>query len=68
MTAYIGLNFSHLLPRNPHVLKRLRDEIQSIAGDGKDLKREDLKKMTYLANVLKESRYCRSKILWRLIS
>ncbi|KAF6226498.1 hypothetical protein HO133_009364 [Letharia lupina] len=45
----------HLLPRNPHVLKRLRDEIQSIAGDGKDLKREDLKKMTYLANVLKET-------------
>ena len=46
---------SYLLPRHPRVLKRLRDEIRSVAGDNKDLKREDIKKMPYLAIVLKES-------------
>ncbi|KAL2039296.1 hypothetical protein N7G274_007964 [Stereocaulon virgatum] len=45
----------YLLPRHPKVLKRLRDEISSVAGDSKDLRREDIKKMTYLANVLKET-------------
>ena len=53
--AYESFNCSHLLPRHPQVLQRLRDEIQSVAGDNEDLKREDIKKMTYLANVLKES-------------
>lgn len=48
---------SYLLPRHPEVLKRLREDIQSAAGSGEDLKREDIKKMTYLANVLKESMF-----------
>ena len=45
----------YLLPRHPQVMAQLRDEIRSVAGDNEDLKREDIKKMTYLANVLKET-------------
>ena len=45
----------YLLPRHPEVMARLRDEIRSVAGDNEDIKREDIKKMTYLANVLKET-------------
>ncbi len=36
-------------------MARLREEIRSVAGDNEDLKREDMKKMTYQANVLKEA-------------
>lgn len=48
---------SRLLVRHPTVLERLRNEIQSVAGNDSNLTREDLKKMTYLANILKESMY-----------
>lgn len=50
--AYIS---SHLLTRHPEVLARVRKEISSVAGSKVDLTRDDLKKMTYLADVLKES-------------
>ncbi len=50
-----NVTHSYLLPRHPQVLKRLREDIQSAAGNGQELKREDIKKMAYLANVLKES-------------
>ncbi len=37
------------------VMSRLREEIQSNCGGSEHLKREDLMKMPYLKNVLKES-------------
>ena len=40
-------------------MTRLREEIRLVAGSNSDLKREDIKKMTYLANVLKESKAVR---------
>ena len=46
---------SHLLAREPTVLERLREEIRSIVGDNQDFSREDLKKMDFLNNVLKET-------------
>ena len=46
---------SHLLTRHPGVLARVRKEIKRIAGSRVDLTRNDLKKMTYLEDVLKES-------------
>ena len=51
----------HLLARHPHVLSRLRAEIESIAGITTDVTRNDLKRMPYLANVLKESEICLPK-------
>ncbi|MCJ1243115.1 hypothetical protein MMC30_000312 [Trapelia coarctata] len=44
-----------LLLRHPEVLDKLRKEIHSVAGNNTDLQREDLKRMPYLANVLKET-------------
>ena len=49
-------NYSYLLARHPQVLAKVREEIQAIVGDDAHLKREDLKRMTYLSNVLKESK------------
>ncbi|KKZ64976.1 hypothetical protein EMCG_09121 [[Emmonsia] crescens] len=42
------------LARHPNVLARLNAEIASTVGYNSNLTREDLKKMPYLANVLKE--------------
>ncbi|KAF7593473.1 hypothetical protein BBP40_011479 [Aspergillus hancockii] len=44
----------YCLARHPDVLARLNTEIASTVGSKVDLTREDLKKMPYLANVLKE--------------
>ncbi|KAI9710442.1 MAG: hypothetical protein M1812_007410 [Candelaria pacifica] len=44
-----------LLVRHPRVMSRLRDEISTVAGGKANLKREDLKKMTYLSLILKET-------------
>ncbi len=44
-----------LLVRHPKVMSRLRDEIDAVAGGKGDLNREDLKKMTYLSCILKET-------------
>ncbi len=46
---------SRLLVRHPHVMTRLREEITSVLAGKSELSREDLKKMTYLSNILKES-------------
>jgi len=43
------------LVRHPMVMSRLREEIQSNFEGSEHLKREDLMKMPYLKNVLKES-------------
>ncbi|MCJ1402001.1 hypothetical protein MMC11_005220 [Xylographa trunciseda] len=45
----------HLLLRYPQVLDKLRKEINLISGDDSALSREDLKRMGYLANVVKET-------------
>ena len=48
---------SRLLTRHPHVLRRLRSEIEEICGIGRDAlapTREDLKRMSFLQNVIKE--------------
>ncbi|MCJ1281483.1 hypothetical protein MMC26_000803 [Xylographa opegraphella] len=45
----------HLLLRYPYVLDKLRKEINLVAGNDSALDRENLRKITYLANVLKET-------------
>ncbi|MCJ1437897.1 hypothetical protein MMC27_007284 [Xylographa pallens] len=45
----------HLLLRYPHVLNKLRKEINLVGGHDPTLNRETLKRMTYLANVIKET-------------
>jgi len=37
-------------------MDRLRNEITSVLAGKSELNREDLKKMTYLSNILKESK------------
>ena len=39
------------------VLARLRKEIEDITASKEEITREDLKKMTYLSNILKESKF-----------
>lgn len=46
----------HLLARYPQVLSRLRSEIDMIAADSSDVTKDELKRMSYLAIVLKESK------------
>ena len=48
----------HLLARHPRVLLRLREEIKMMENvrAGRNLSRDDIKRMPYLANVLKESK------------
>ena len=47
---------SYLLTQHQSVLTRLVKEVKSIAGGKSDVTRDDLKKMTYLTNILKESK------------
>lgn len=49
------LRRSYYLANHPNVLARLNSEIQSKLKGRTDFTREDLKKMGYLENVLKES-------------
>ncbi|KAI4148023.1 MAG: hypothetical protein L6R39_002922 [Caloplaca ligustica] len=44
-----------LLVRHPAVLTKLRDEIEAVMDGKAELTREELKKMTYLSNILKET-------------
>ena len=44
-----------LLVRHSNVLDKLRKEVESVVGNNINLQREDLKRMPYLANVLKET-------------
>ena len=46
---------SRLLVSHPRVMDRLREEINFVLAGKAELNREDLKKMTYLSNILKES-------------
>ena len=48
-------NYSRLLVRHPRVMDRLRAEILSILGHGKHPTRDLIRKMPYLAIVVKES-------------
>ena len=48
---------SRLLVRHPHVMARLRSEIGSVLGDGEHPSREKIRKMPYLAMVVKESEH-----------
>jgi hypothetical protein len=49
---------SFLLLRHPQVMQKLRREIAATCGSNADLTRDDLKRMSYLQNVLKESKSC----------
>ena len=49
--------FSYHLAQRPDVLERLNAEIESKLHGRTDFTREDLKKMGYLENVLKESKF-----------
>jgi cytochrome P450 len=45
----------YLLAKYPHVHSKLREELNRILGDRQDVTNEDLDKMKYLNNVIKES-------------
>lgn len=47
---------SFLLVRHPKVLDKLREEIKSSLGEKSDFNRDDLRRLPYLQNVLKESK------------
>ena len=47
--------FSRLLVRYPKILAKVRKDIDSAVGPSTTVTREDLKKMKYLSNVIKES-------------
>ena len=47
---------SRLLVRHPHVLIKLRDEIESVLGQDKEVTRAYIQRMPYLQHVIKESR------------
>ena len=51
----------YLLAHHPVVLSQLHAEIESIAGDAEDITRNDLKKMSYLAYIMKgsETYFCK---------
>ena len=48
-------HFSRLLVRHPPVMERLRREIVSVLSDQEQPSREQIRKMPYLALVVKES-------------
>lgn len=59
------MGHSRLLAQHPHVLAKLREDISTIAGLGEESKlpdRNTLKKMKYLALVLKEGVLMFSKL------
>ena len=47
---------SRLLVRYPHVLKKLRAEVESVLGQDKDVTRAYIQRMPYLQHVIKESK------------
>jgi hypothetical protein len=46
---------SRLLVRHPKILEKLRKEIYNVLGQTNSPTREQIRKMPYLANVIKES-------------
>lgn len=54
--------FSYHLAQRPDVLERLNAEIESKLCGRTDFTREDLKKMGYLENVLRESKFLVSSL------
>lgn len=58
----LTVDFRRLLVRHPKVLDKLRQEISLVANNNTELHRADLQKMTYLTNVLKESKYSKSGV------
>jgi hypothetical protein len=58
----LTVDFRRLLVRHPKVLDKLRQEISLVTNNNTELHRADLQKMTYLTNVLKESKYSKSGV------
>ena len=46
-----------LLVRHPQVTGRLREELRSVVGDSEHPSHEQIRRMPYLRNVIKESKY-----------
>lgn len=63
--SLVLIHVSFLLVRHPKVMEKLKMEIQSTFAQRTDMRRSDLRSMTYLQNVLKESR---SAILYDRVS
>lgn len=54
MTEY--WTYSRLLVRYPHVLKKLRVEVESVLGQDTNVTRAYIQRMPYLQHVIKESK------------
>lgn len=55
MLTSIKLGSSRLLVRHKVVMTRLQKEIDSVMGDSENPSREQIRKMPYLASVIRES-------------
>lgn len=56
LTDFSLITHSFLLVRHPKVLERLRSEIKSTVSKGEKLTRLHIQQMSYLKNVLNESK------------
>ncbi|KAH9902063.1 hypothetical protein F4778DRAFT_106462 [Xylariomycetidae sp. FL2044] len=50
-------SFSRLLVRHPYTMRRLRREVAGVMGDSSSPTREQIRKMPFLACVVKECKY-----------
>ena len=62
LTAFL----SFLLVRHPEAMKKLRQEIASLDTQGEPINRTHLKSLSYLQNVLKESKAANLKAVAKL--
>ena len=55
-TAFFGCYMAYLLASHlPEVQRKVKDEVKAVLGNRTDMQPEDAKKMTYTANVMKET-------------
>mmetsp|Transcript_28974 Transcript_28974/g.39423 ORF Transcript_28974/g.39423 Transcript_28974/m.39423 type:complete len:145 (-) Transcript_28974:570-1004(-) len=55
-TAFFGCYMAYLLASHlPEVQRKVKDEVKAVLGNRTDMQPEDGKKMTYTANVMKET-------------
>ena len=55
-----------LLVRHSRVMERLREEVRTVVGDEEHPSREQIRKMKYLAMIIKESRHFNLAIVLKL--
>lgn len=54
-TAFFGCYMAYMLATNPHVQDKLKKEVKEVLGDRTEVTSEDIKKLEYCSNVMKET-------------